>query len=180
MIITENKRSYCTAEQMEIALLSTDELDFPAKFTIEYCYNVLLSSWVFVTMKRETLCINKAHPHAKRLAELVRRFMDISPEDEESDTIYHEIEKLAGTPSIHALCDIYLDWQKERRDYQNHLEATNFVRTVRTLLDDDEFMEEVDADTGLLNEIRHLEKNDNEGLTLVFLCGYLSAKKENK
>lgn len=178
MIITENKRSYCTAEQMEIVLVSTDELDFPAKFAIEYRYHVSLSSWVFVTMKREILCVNKAHPHAKQLAELAQRFMEITPEDKESDTLYFEIEKLAGTPAIHALCNIHLNWLTERNNYQNHLEAMDFVRSARTLLDDDAFI--LDANTGLLNEIRHLEKDDNEGLTLVFLCGYLRAKKEDE
>lgn len=177
MIITENKRSYCTAEHMKIATVSTDALDTLARFTIENCYRVPLSSWVFVTMNRETLCVNKAHPHAEQLADLARQFMQHSPEDEESVKAYREIESLAGTNAVNALCGIYLDWIKERRTYLNHLEALEFVEKARTALHDDF---PINIDTGLLKQIRHLGKDEDEELALIFLWGYLYTNKENE
>ena len=86
MIIRETglvcNRSYCTAEHMEAKLTDTDALNWTAKFCIEHIYHTPLASWVFVTMNRETLCVNKDHPCAARLAELAGRFMELTPEDE--------------------------------------------------------------------------------------------------
>lgn len=173
MIITETgilaSRSYCTAEHMEVKLTDTDALNFAAKFCIEHVYHMPLSSWVFVTMNRETLCVNKAHPCAERLAELAGRFMELTPEDEESDAIYSEVEKLAGNPAISALCAIWLDWWQERRDYINHLAAVEYVEEMRAKLEDDSFIPDVDID--LLKAIQHIAKDFNEALMLVYLYG---------
>ena len=173
MIIKETglvcNRSYCTAEHMEIKPTNTDALSWTAKLYIERVYHTPLSSWVFVTMNRETLCVNKAHPYAERLAELAGRFMELTPEDEESDVIYSEVEKLAGRPAVSALCAIWLDWWQERRDYINHLAAVEYVEEMRARLEDDSFIPDVDID--LLKAIRHIAKDFNEALMLVYLYG---------
>lgn len=173
MIITETgilaSRSYCTAEHMEVKLTDTDALNFAAKFCIERVYHMPLASWVFVTMNRETLCVNKDHPCAERLAELAGRFMELTPEDEEGDAIYSEVEKLAGNPAVSALCAIWYDWTQERKDYINHLAAVEYVEKMRAKLEDDSF--NPDVDIALLKAIRHIAKDSTEALRLVYLYG---------
>lgn len=167
MIIKETglvcNRSYCTAEHMEIKLTDTDALSWTAKLYIERIYHTPLSSWVFVTMNRETLCVNKAHPGAGQLAELAGRFMELTPEDEEGDAIYSEVEKLAGHPAVSALCAIWLDWQQERKDYINHLAAVECVENLRAKMQDDSFSP--DVDTELFRAIQHITKDSAEALT---------------
>lgn len=149
MIIKETglvcNRSYCTAEHMEIKPTDTDALSWTAKLYIERIYHTPLSSWVFVTMNRETLCVNKAHPYAARLAELAGRFMELAPEDEEGDAIYSEVEKLAGRPAVSALCAIWFDWRQERKDYINHLAAVECVENLRAKMQDDSFSLDVES-----------------------------------
>lgn len=160
--------SYCTAEHMEIKLTDTDALSWAAKFYIERVYHTPLASWVFVTMNRETLCVNKDHPCAARLAELAGRFMELTPENEESDAIYSEVEKLAGRPAVSALCAIWLDWRQERKDYINHLAAVKCVENLRAKMQDDSFSP--DVDTALFSAIQHIATDSAEAL-MAYLCG---------
>lgn len=173
MIIKENGFGYCTAEQMTIKLTDTAELDFTAKFTIEFLYHVPLEAWTFVVMNRETLCVNKAHPKAERLVELAVHFMEISPENEEADAIYHEVKQIAGDPAIDALCRIWSDWQEERRAYLNHVRAVEFVERMRekqreALENDGDFP---DVDPELLHAIRVVSENSEEATAMVYLYG---------
>lgn len=173
MTIRENGFSYCTAEQMTIKLTDTAELDFTAKFTIEFLYHVPLEAWTFVVMNRETLCVNKAHPKAQRLVELATRFMEISPENEESDEIYHEVKQIAGDPAIDALCRIWLDWRKERQVYLSHVRAVEFVEKMReryqdAVENDSDFLS---IDLDLLNAIRVVSKNSEEEMSMIYLYG---------
>ena len=173
MIIRENGFSYCTAEQMTIKLTDTAELDFTAKFTIEFLYHVPLEAWTFVVMNRETLCVNKAHPKAQRLVELATRFMEINPEHEESDVIYHEVKRIAGDPAIAALCRIWLDWLEERRAYLNHIHAVEFVKKMReqhqdSIENDSDFP---DVDLDFLKAIRAVSETFEEATTMVYLYG---------
>lgn len=167
MIIKETglvcNRSYCTAEHMEIKPTDTDALSWTAKLYIERIYHTPLSSWVFVTMNRETLCVNKAHPYAARLAELAGRFMELAPEDEEGDATYSEVEKLAGRPAVSALCAIWFDWRQERKDYINHLAAVECVENLRAKMQDDSFS--LDVDIELFSAIQHITKDSAEALT---------------
>ena len=143
MIIKETglvcNRSYCTAEHMEIKPTDTDALSRTAKLYIERIYHTPLSSWVFVTMNRETLCVNKAHPYAARLAEL------------------------AGRSAVSALCAIWLDWRQERKDYINHLAAVECVENLRAKMQDDSFS--LDVDIELFSAIQHITKDSAEALT---------------
>ena len=162
-------RSYCTAEHMEIKQIGTEELNEAAKFYIEYIHRTPVTSWVFVRMNRETLCVNKAHRHAGRLAKLAGRFMELPAESEESNRIFNEIEKLGGKPASDALIDIWLAWRKERRDYKNHLAAVEYVEKMRAKLQDDNFIPGVDID--LLRAIKHIIEDAGEALMMVYLYG---------
>ena len=172
MIIKETglvcNRSYCTAEHMEIKPTDTDALSWTAKFYIERIYHTPLVSWVFVTMNRETLCVNKDHPCAARLAELAGRFMELTPEDEEGDAIYSEVEKLAGRLAVSALCAIWCDWRQERKDYINHLAAVECVENLRAKKLDDSFSP--DVDTELFKAIQHITNDSAEAL-MAYLYG---------
>lgn len=172
MIIRETglvcNRSYCTAEHMEVKLTDTDALSWAAKFYIERIYHTPLASWVFVTMNRETLCVNKDHPCAARLAALAGRFMELTPENEESDAIYSEVEELAGRPAVSALCAIWLDWRQERKAYINHLAAVKCVENLRAKMQDDSFSPDVDVE--LFKAIQHII-NDSAAALMAYLCG---------
>jgi len=129
-------------------------------------------------MNRETLCVNKAHPKAQRLLELATRFMEINPEHVESDLIYNEVEKIAGHSAIDVLCRIWLDWQKDRRAYLNHVRAVEFVERMREkqqdALENDGAFPFVDS--GLLTEICIASDSVKEANEMVYLYGLRAGK----
>lgn len=169
MIIKENGRSYCTAEHMTIKLIDTAELDFPAVFAIKHKYRTPLDAWTFATQERETLCVNKAHPDADRLAELAGRFVELSPEDDETDAIFRDVDQIAGEPATLALLCIAAGWHEERASYKNHLAALDYVRKMRESMQAEEYDPCIDVE--LLRAIYSVSRDFEEAIMLIYLYG---------